>query len=274
MTAELIRGRNLSYAWLRAMDHLLEVGGTATNFCVAFSDYSEEQPIRKALDDFIAARRAGGRIKGEMYPVSTVANTIFPRALYRWGLPGTESRQRLYDLHARAMRVQRRMRHKDKDNYFNRLVSWPPSDGPLNQLEALVLKLTREIKTKNPKSSIYEVGIEHPEFDVVTSGGDVRVQSPEHDKSLMGFPCLSHLSFTLVGGELHLTAIYRNQYFVARAYGNYVGLARLVKFVADESGCTPGEILCVATHADAEIRLGKAKVGALVEAAHSEGAIS
>ena len=272
MTAELIRARNLSHAWLRAMDHLLEVGGTATNFCVAFSDYSEEQPTRKALNDFIAAHRAGGRIKGEIYPVSTVANTIFPRALYRWGLPGTESRQRLYDLHARAMRVQRRM--PLKDNYFNRLVSWPSSDGPLNQLEALVLKLTREIKTKAPKSSIYEVGIEHPELDVLASGGDVRVQSPEHDKRLMGFPCLSHLSFTLVGGELHLTAIYRNQYFVARAYGNYVGLAQLVKFVADESGCTPGEILCVATHADAEFRLGKAKVRALVETAHFEEALA
>jgi hypothetical protein len=47
-----------------------------------------------------------------------------------------------------------------------------------------------------------------------------------------------------------------------------------VEFVADESGCTPGEILCVATHADAELRLGKAKVGALVETAHSEGVIA
>lgn len=272
MPAELIRGRNLSDAWLRAMDHLLEVGGTATNFCVAFSDYSEERSIREALDDFIAAYRAEGRIKGEMYPVSTVANTIFPAALYRTGSPGAESRKRLYDLHERAMRLQRRMRFKD--NYFNRLVSWPSSNEPLNQLEALVFKLTREIKTKSPKSSIYEVGIEHPELDVVTSGGDVRVQSPEHDKSLMGFPCLSHLSFTLVGGELHLTAVYRNQYFVARAYGNYVGLARLVEFVADESGCTPGEILCVATHADAELRLGKAKVGALLETARSEGVIA
>lgn len=208
MTAELIRGRNLSYAWLDAMDHLLEVGGTATNFCVAFSDYSEEQPIRETLDDFIAVRRAEGPTKGEMYQVSTVANTIFPTALYRWGSPGEESRQRLYRFHERSMRLQRRMR--DKDNYFNRLVSWPASDEPLNQLEALVHKLADEVKFRNPKSSRYELGIEHPELDVVTPGGDIRVQSPEHDKSPMGFPCLSHLSFTLVSGELHLTAVYRN----------------------------------------------------------------
>ena len=272
MTAELIKGRNLSQAWLRAMDHLLEVGGTSTNFCVAFSDYSEEQPIREALNDFIATRREKGRTKGEMYPVSTVANTIFPTAFYRWGSPGAESRQRLYDLHERAMRVQRRMRAKD--NYFNRLVSWPSSDEPLNQLEALVHKLTSEVKARSPKSSRYEVGIEHPEFDVGTLGGDVRVQSPEHDKSPMGFPCLSHLSFTLVGEELHLTAVYRNQHFIARAYGNYVGLTRLVEFVADESGCTPGEILCVATHADAQLGLGKAKVGAMLETAHSDEAIA
>jgi hypothetical protein len=192
--------------------------------------------------------------------------------LYRWGSPGAESRQRLYNFHARSMRVQRRMRVKG--NYFHRLVSWPSSEERLNQLEALVLKLTNEIKATSPKSSRYEVGIEHPEFDVVTSGGDVRVQSPVHDKNPMGFPCLSHLSFTLVDGELHLTALYRNQHFIARAYGNYVGLARLVEFVADESGCTPGEILCVATHADAELRLGKAKVGALLETARSEEVIA
>ena len=272
MPAELIRERNLSYAWLRAMDHLLEVGGTATNFCVAFSDYSEEQSIREALDSFIAAHRAEGRTRGEMYAVSTVANTIFPVALYRSGSPGAESRRRLYELHARAMRVQRRMRAKD--NYFNRLVSWPGSNEPLNQLEALVLKLAGEVKARSSKSSRYEVGVEHPEFDAVTLGGDVRVQSPEHDKSPMGFPCLSHLSFTLVGGKLDLTAVYRNQHFIARAYGNYVGLARLVEFVADESGCTPGEILCVATHADAELRLGKAKVGAMLETARSEGVLA
>ncbi len=272
MPAELIRGRNLSHAWLRAMDHLLEVGGTATNFCVAFSDYSEERSIREALDDFIAPYQAEGQTKGEMYSVSTVANTIFPTAFYRSGSPGAEARQRLYDLHARAMRVERRMRVKD--NYFNRLVSWPSSDEPLNQLEALVLKLTSEVKARSPKSSRYEVGIEHPEFDAVTPGGDMRVQSPEHDKSPMGFPCLSHLSFTLVGGELHLTALYRNQHFIARAYGNYVGLARLVEFVADESGCTLGEILCVATHADAQLRLGKAKVGAMLETASSEGVLA
>lgn len=272
MPAELIRERNLSCAWLRAMEHLLEVGGTATNFCVAFSDYSEEHPIREALDDFIAAHRMERRTKGEMYGVSTVANTIFPAALYRSGSPGAESRQRLYDLHARAMHVQRRMR--TKDNYFNRLVSWPGSDPPLNQLEALVLKLTNEVMARSPKSSRYEVAIEHPEFDAVTPGGEVRVQSPEHDKSPMGFPCMSHLSFTLVGGELHLTAVYRNQHFIARAYGNYVGLARLVEFVANETGCTPGEILCVATHADAELRLGKAKVGAMLETARSKGVLA
>ncbi len=268
MTAELIRGKNLSHAWLRAMYHLCGAGGTATNFCVAFNDYSEEPPIRETLNSFIDTYRAGEQPKSEIYPVSTVANTIFPTAFYRWGSPRTESRQRLYDLHARAMRVQRRMR--DKDNYFNRLVSWPSSDGPLNQLEALVLKLTREVKATNPKSSCYEVGIEHPEFDAVTSGGDVRVQSPEHDKRIMGFPCLSHLSFTLVGGELHLTAVYRNQHFIARAYGNYVGLARLVEFVTQESGCIPGEILCVATHADAQLNLGKARVGAMLETASYE----
>ena len=69
----------------------------------------------------------------------------------------------------------------------------------------------------------------------------------------MGFPCLSHISVTLFQGRLELTAVYRNQHFITKAYGNYVGLADLQAFIAAEAGCPVGDLLCVATHADAEI---------------------
>lgn len=77
----------------------------------------------------------------------------------------------------------------------------------------------------------------------------------------MSFPCLSHVSFTLDGDTINLAALYRNQYFVTRAYGNYVGLARIGHFIAQEVGLKLGEVLCVATHADAQFDdLGKGRV--------------
>ena len=89
---------------------------------------------------------------------------------------------------------------------------------------------------------------------------------PAFDNSPIGFPCLSHVSFTLVGQKIHLTALYRNQDFVSRAYGNFVGLARLGTFIAREVGRELGEVLCVASHADAGFsQHGKGRVQELVE---------
>ena len=82
---------------------------------------------------------------------------------------------------------------------------------------------------------------------------------------MYGFPCLSHISLTLVGGRLSMTALYRNQTFIARAYGNYVGLSRLLTFIADQTDTECGEIEVVATHADAELELGRQRIGRLVD---------
>ena len=84
------------------------------------------------------------------------------------------------------------------------------------------------------------------------------------------FPALSHISFTLKQGKLNLAAMYRNQHFFRKAYGNYVGLSGLMRFLCTEAGCEMGELLCIATHADAE--LGVVKLRQLIEACHeSEG---
>jgi hypothetical protein len=62
-----------------------------------------------------------------------------------------------------------------------------------------------------------------------------------------------------------MNATYRNQTFITRAYGNYIGLAGLLRFIAAETGAQPGEVQVVATHADAELSFGKRAVNELVE---------
>jgi hypothetical protein len=126
-------------------------------------------------------------------------------------------------------------------------------------------RLQRQLGLRGPLGSAYELAVATPndarrspaESTAQTAGaGDLRVYTPGLDNSLRGFPCLSHISLTLVQGRLHMTAIYRNQHFIRRAYGNYVGLARLMRFFTQEVECEPGEILCVASHADAELGQG------------------
>jgi hypothetical protein len=49
-----------------------------------------------------------------------------------------------------------------------------------------------------------------------------------------------------------MTALYRNHYFVSRAYGNYLGLGWLLKFISSATGREPGELLCVSSLAKLE----------------------
>jgi hypothetical protein len=121
-----------------------------------------------------------------------------------------------------------------------------------------VTRLKRELAHAGPKSSAYELGVCEP--------GDLRMQQPGVDRLMLGFPCLSHISLTLHDDAIHLTALYRNQGFLRKAYGNYVGLARLARFFATEIGVAVGEIACVASHADAELDVvGKRALESLVQ---------
>lgn len=65
---------------------------------------------------------------------------------------------------------------------------------------------------------------------------------------------MSHLSLNLSDGKLSMVALYRHQTYVSRAYGNLLGLARLMRFLAAE--CTKdlqvGELMVVASHAEIE----------------------
>ncbi len=253
---------NLSLAWRDALNLLVDHGGKAVHLAVAIQRPAdaEDESVRAILDAFIDERRSAG---AKLWPISTVANTSFPAAFYR---PGVDNaRQRLYELHAKAQRMQQRMR--GPENYFNRLVAYPvPGSEPFNQLEYVVDRLINQRKPRKggrggALSSAYEVGF-------TTDGGDLRIQAPGQDRNTMGFPCMSHISFTLEHDVLNLAALYRNQHFVARAYGNYVGLARIGGFIAQEVGVELGEVLCLATHADAQLQdFGKARVERLAAAA-------
>ena len=43
------------------------------------------------------------------------------------------------------------------------------------------------------------------------------------DRRTRGFPCLTHVDLTLYQGRLHMTAVYRHQYLIDKAYGNLLG---------------------------------------------------
>jgi len=105
----------------------------------------------------------------------------------------------------------------------------------------------------NHYKQIYEIDLYDPALDISTY--DARF---DRNKCLQQ-PCLCHLSFKLeVCGEgvppkIHLTVLYRSHYYVEKALGNFMGLARLLFFVCDQTGFSAGPMTCVSTYAKLDI---------------------
>ncbi len=65
---------------------------------------------------------------------------------------------------------------------------------------------------------------------------------------------MSSLSFHIDRDRLRLTATYRNQYYIERALGNFLGLAELQHFVSSQVGLQEGLLTIHAFHAEIEDR--------------------
>ncbi len=251
----LIQEPTLSAAWARALESTLDAGGKDVNLVVCWRGCDEDPRIRRLVDDFLAARRneglarKGKRGQWTVWSVETVANTIFPVDLY---LPtrGDEAIAMFTDLYLEGREFSRGV--SPEGEYCERLVAWPGLGGSVNQLDVLARKL-RRIRERHSGgrgalSSDYELALAHP-----SDSFDLRIQAPGMNNSPMGFPCLSHVSVTVHRGELHLSAMYRNQHLARKGYGNYLGLSRLASALANEAGLPLGEVVIIATHADAEV---------------------
>src|SRR5262249_9798940 len=102
--------------------------------------------------------------------------------------------------------------------------------------------LIQKMRQKQPVRASYELGL-GLSSELATHDDD------EDRRSRLGGPCLSHLSFKLIEKKVHLTAVYRSHYYIHRAYGNLLGLARLQSFVAQQVDVSTGPLVCHSTMA-------------------------
>ncbi len=168
----------------------------------------------------------------ETLPVQSVANTIFPEALYRQhGAPD------FIDKFHKELLPKIRRTDRWSGYYFERMTAYPAhGEEPLNQLWGIVERIRDE---GNKSLNKFELSLFDPERDI--------------DNSPYGGQCLSFLSFKLLPGaekkKLTLTALYRNHYYIEKLLGNLIGLGRLMIFVAKESGVGVGPLTVISTHA-------------------------
>ena len=230
-------------AWLRAARRLRE-HGALNNIILHIQDPlrfgEDERRILTAVDTLL---KQHGH-----YSIQTVANTIFPASLRR-----DDDRMAFYGRYLQNFKRQKSLTG-DWGRYFHRMIAWPTSVGdPVNQLEELIDQLNKHgpnSESKKRRYNMYEVSLYNPELD--------RKKSTNRQ-------CMSHIEIKpdFHGGEdkLHLTALYRNHYYVARVLGNLIGLAALMQFLAEETGLQVGTLTILSTHAELDRGVANVKKG-------------
>lgn len=233
-----IEGKDLGSAWLAAYT-TLEPTGELINLAVNITDPQQEDlGVRRAIEQRLV--RAGVDGAQSMH---TVANTIFPLGLYR---PETENAAVRFMANVEQGQSVRKSAKARWGTYIGRLTAYPSRDGePTNQLDLAL----RRLKRTPHYDDAYEMPLAVPgEADPVVTGmqlhGDIRV-----DSLTRGGPCLAHISLTAAHRRLSMVAIYRRHAYETRAYGNFLGLARLLAFLARESEHEIGELMVVTGHA-------------------------
>ena len=225
----VVAERNLSIAWGKAFLKVFEANEIAPLVVVIEgldnTDPPEIPAIRGALDAALGA-------EDRRLSCLQVANTIFPISLWNPENPRTDLYQRYLTI------IQRIRKHRGNRHgvYFQRLISFGADSNTgeaVNQLEFIISTWNKG----NHRRSALQASLIDPRVDHT------------HQRQ-RGFPCLQQVAFAPMGDNgLAVTGFYAKQHMFERAYGNYLGLFRLGRFMAHEMGLTLSQVVCIATPA-------------------------
>lgn len=214
-TPTLIKDSNLSKSWLDVLEKLSQPNVKELSpLVVTITDFSENDHIRGVLDDHLT--------NNNKQSIQTVSETIFPISLQKLF---KNDRQSFYEEYlGNFKRIQKLdAKRNGRGTYFQRLINYRGIDENVNQLENIITAISDK---KNNRRSRYQAST----FDPVTDN---------LDGPYLGFPCLQHVTFYVTKEKgLVLNGFYAMQHVYEKAYGNWLGLINLGKFVSEELGIT------------------------------------
>lgn len=246
----IVEDSNLSYAWARAILRVMDRGVeeimplVATVHITSSDGPIEDMRIRQGLDSALADH-------GED-DCRAVANTIFPESLWNPARPRSDLYRR-YELLLPGL--QRKYQENRNGLYFQRMIAFDGTN-PVNQLEHVIMTYLQG----NHRRSALQLSLFDPHTD-------------HTNQRQRGFPCLQYVTFAPFGqDELAVTGFYALQYLFTKAYGNYLGLCRLGRFVAHELNLRFTRMTCVAAVAKRAVpKKDMRTLAEIIEAACSEG---
>jgi thymidylate synthase len=154
-----------------------------------------------------------------------VASTIFPEGMYQ----AVNSRDELYNKY--ETRLFPKARRGRWGTYFERMINYEQNSTSVNQLENIITKINSR---STDQKAAYTIYIQYPGSETTRK---------------MGAPCLNYLAIQIKSGRIGVLAVYRNHDFLTRAFGNYLGLCNLIKFISLETSNEIGMLTCISSHA-------------------------
>ena len=228
-----IDSNSISDAWSRAIALATNTPGhEVMNLNVTVTGLERGGPeenaeVRSLLDEMLAAEDKGS--------VETVANTIFPNSLWNPRRP----KEDLFARYIRSFPKIRRHPANRRGTYFERMINYPTENGEkFNQLQQII----ETYVGGNHRRSALQASVIVPWKDL-------------NNARRQGFPCMQQVAFVPApaAATLRVVGFYPHQYLFERAYGNYLGLIRLGRFVAHEMHLTLCTMTCVTTIAHLEV---------------------
>jgi thymidylate synthase len=160
--------------------------------------------------------------------IRDVIDTIFPVSLFERFGDRQALRAEYLRRHERAMKWRRNRGRWG--TYFERLVRFPPQN--IDQLDVAINKL-KSWPQRNTTGLVFHLSA--PTIDAPRTRGG---------------PCWHFGELLWQRNDvLDLVVIYRNHDFFNKALGNFIGLGQLLQFICNESGKTPGKLICHSVHA-------------------------
>ena len=222
---------NLSKAWAKAFLYRLN-HNKSKPFTPLIAQITDIEDGKIKTDDRIHDLVNDHLEEGQK--IETVANTIFPVSLWN----KNRSRQLLFDRFNKCWPVVNKCKVKNKQRnakgiYFRRFIAYGEDQQNGNQIE----KILNYWDKNGRRRSAFQLTVFDPKTD--------HIETP-----YLPFPCLHQVSINPLGQHgndgLSIIGYYANQYIFKKAYGNYLGLCRLGKFMAHEMGLELKEVTCIA----------------------------
>ncbi|PWK52848.1 hypothetical protein [Pleionea mediterranea] len=233
---DIFRANTKELVWMKAIRHLINTPHKEDlNILLELTDIYATDELSESIREWYSREIVNTR---GIYPIETVADTIFPNKYYR---PGniqymTDRYLEDYDNYLSTINSNK------SGTYAERILRGKKANSEeCYPLLKLVERLTEHRTNSNYNRLCYEVCIDY---------GDA-ISINRNDSLTMGFPCLSHLSFKIDAhnNTLNLTALYRSHYYVTKALGNLYGLCRLLAALCLESGWEAGNLVIHSTYA-------------------------